>query len=163
MHGTSRQLGEIEVRNGGSVNPANAHEFLSAPEVGVAGCKIEDYGAYELTLDYDFSDFIVPLARPVAAGRIDRAVAPCGGGVGDSVATNKIRGVRAGLIHDVFSAHQGVQGNDMNVLCLGGKVIGAALALEPIQTFLHAHFSGAARHQRRLAKVQALETGDIPP
>jgi ribose 5-phosphate isomerase B len=125
------------------------------------GHEIEDYGAYELTLDDDYPDFIIPLARAVAAGRIDRAVALCGSGVGASVAANKIPGVRAGLIHDVFPAHQGVEDDDMNVLCLGGKVIGSALALELIQTFLRAHFSGALRHRRRLAKVHALETGNI--
>ena len=128
----------------------------------VGGYEIEDYGAYELVLDDDYPDFIVPLARAVAAGRIDRGVALCGSGVGASVAANKIPGVRAGLIHDVFSAHQGVEDDDMNVFCLGGKVIGSALAAELIETFLRARFSGAARHRRRLAKVQALETGDIP-
>jgi ribose 5-phosphate isomerase B len=123
-----------------------------------------DYGAaYALTPEDDFPDFIIPLARAVAAGRIDRAVSLCGSGVGASVAAKKFRGVRAGLILDVFSAHQGVMDNDMNVLCRGGRVIGAAFALEMIQTFLHAHFSGAARHHRRLAKVQALETGNIQP
>jgi ribose 5-phosphate isomerase B len=114
-----------------------------------------------LTTDDDYPDFIIPLARAVAAGRIDRAVALCRSGVGSSIAANKIAGVRAGLIHDVFSAHQGVEDDDINVLCLGGKVIGSALALELIEFFLHAHFSGAARHY--LAKVQALETGDIQP
>ena len=126
-----------------------------------AGYQIEDYGAYEMTLDDDYPDYIIPLSRAVAGGRIDRAVALCGSGVGACVAANKTPGVRAGLIHDVFSAHQGVEDDDMNVLCLGGKVIGSAVALELVQTFLHAHFSGAARHRRRLAKVQALETGDI--
>ena len=129
----------------------------------VGGYEIEDYGAYELALDDDYPDFIIPLARAVAAGRIDRGVALCGSGVGASVAANKIPGVRAGLIHDVFSAHQGVEDDDMNMFCLGGKVIGSALAAELIETFLRARFSGAARHRRRLAKVQALETGDIPP
>jgi ribose 5-phosphate isomerase B len=124
-----------------------------------AGYDIEDFGAYELTLDDDYPDFVIPLARAVAAGRIERAVALCGSGVGASVAANKIPGVRAALIHDVFSAHQGVEDDDMNVFCLGGKVIGSALAAELIETFLRAHFSGAARHRRRLAKVQALETG----
>ncbi len=128
-----------------------------------AGYTVEDYGAYEFTLGDDYPDFIIPLARAVVAGRIDRAVALCGSGVGASVAANKIPGIRAGLIHDVFSAHQGVEDDDMNILCLGGKVIGSALALELVQTFLHAHFSGAARHQRRLAKVQALENGNIQP
>ena len=88
-----------------------------------------------------------------------RAVALCGSGVGASVAANKVPGVRAGLIHDVFSAHQGVEDDDMNVFCLGGKVTGSGLALELIETFLHARFSGAARDERRLAKVHALETG----
>jgi ribose 5-phosphate isomerase B len=86
-------------------------------------------------------------------------VALCGSGVGASVAANKVAGVRAGLIHDVFSAHQGVEDDDMNVFCLGGKVTGSGLALELIETFLHARFSGAARDERRLAKVHALETG----
>jgi len=132
-----------------------------ATSLRTAGYPIEDYGAYELTLDDDYPDFITPLARAVATGRIERGVALCGSGVGASVAANKIPGVRAGLIHDVFSAHQGVEDDDMNILCLGGKVIGSALALELVQTFLHAHFSGATRHRRRLAKVQALETGNI--
>jgi ribose 5-phosphate isomerase B len=128
-----------------------------------AGYEIEDYGAFQLTSDDDYPDVIIPLAQAVATGRIDRAVALCGSGVGASVAANKIAGVRAGLIHDVYSAHQGVEDDDMNVLCPGGKVIGSALALELIDTFLHAQFSGAARHRRRLAKVKALETGDISP
>jgi ribose 5-phosphate isomerase B len=125
-----------------------------------AGYEIEDYGAYELDSADDYPDFIIPLARAVASARVERGVALCGSGVGASVAANKISGVRAGLIHDVFSAHQGVEDDDMNVLCLGGKVIGCGLALELVRTFLHAHFSEAPRHQRRLAKVKALETGN---
>ena len=88
-------------------------------------------------------------------------MALCGSGVGASVAANKVPGVRAGLIHDVFSAHQGVEDDDMNVICLGGKVIGTALAWELIETFLTAHFSGAERHKRRLAKVQVLENQKV--
>ena len=84
-------------------------------------------------------------------------MALCGSGVGACIATNKVPGVRAGLIHDVFSARQGVEDDDMNVACLGGKVIGTALAFELIETFLSARFSGALRHRRRLAEVQALE------
>jgi ribose 5-phosphate isomerase B len=146
----------IAADHGGFALKAELTASLSA-----AGYEIEDYGAFELTADDDYPDFIIPLARAVAAGRIHRAVALCGSGVGASVAANKIPGVRAGLIHDVFSAHQGVEDDDMNILCLGGKVIGSALALELVQTFLRAHFSGATRHRRRLAKVQALETGTI--
>jgi len=94
---------------------------------------------------------------------VDRGVALCGSGVGASVAANKVPGVRAGLIHDVFSAHQGVQDDNMNVFCLGGQVIGPALAWELIETFLVARFSGAPRHQRRLSKVQALKSQKVGP
>lgn len=125
-----------------------------------AGYEIEDYGAYEFDSADDYPDFIIPLARAVASARVQRGVALCGSGVGASVAANKIPGVRAGLIHDVFSAHQGVEDDDMNILCLGGKVIGSGLALELVETFLESHFSEAPRHQRRLAKVKALETGN---
>lgn len=121
------------------------------------GYEIVDLGAYELNLADDYPDFIVPLARAVAAGQVERGIALCGSGVGASIAANKVPGVRAGLIHDVFSARQGVEDDDMNVICLGGKVVGAALALELIETFLTAHFSGAPRHRRRLAEVQTLE------
>jgi len=119
--------------------------------------EIVDLGAYGLDPADDYPDFIIPLARAVAAGQVERGVALCGSGVGASIAANKVCGARAGLIHDVFSARQGVEDDDMNVICLGEKVIGTALALELIETFLTARFSGAARHRRRLAEVQALE------
>ncbi|MGO9085089.1 MAG: RpiB/LacA/LacB family sugar-phosphate isomerase [Candidatus Sulfotelmatobacter sp.] len=121
-----------------------------------SGHEVVDFGAHELNPGDDYPDFIIPLARAVAAGEVERGVALCGSGVGASIAANKVPGVRAGLIHDVFSAHQGVEDDDMNVFCLGGKVIGPALAWELVETFLAAHFSGAPRHKRRLAKVQAL-------
>ncbi len=123
-----------------------------------SGYEVVDFGAYQLTPDDDYPDFIIPLARAVAAKELERGVALCGSGVGASIAANKVSGARAGLIHDVFSARQGVEDDDMNVFCLGGKVIGSALALELIKTFLTARFSNAPRHRRRLAKVQALET-----
>jgi ribose 5-phosphate isomerase B len=116
-----------------------------------------------LDLADDHPDFVIPLARAVAAGEVERGVALCGSGVGASVAANKVPGVRAGLIHDVYSAHQGVEDDDMNVFCLGGKVIGSALAWELIESFLAAHFSGAPRHRRRLAKVQMLENQKVLP
>ena len=121
------------------------------------GYEVVDFGAHELNEEDDYPDFVIPLAKAVAAGKVERGVALCGSGVGASIAANKVPGVRAGLIHDVFSAHQGVEDDDMNVFCLGGKVIGVALASELIQTFLAARFSGAERHKRRLAKVLALE------
>ncbi len=127
------------------------------------GYEVVDFGAYQLQLDDDYPDFIIALARAVASGTVERGVAFCGSGVGASVAANKIPGVRAGLIHDEFSAHQGVEDDDMNVFCLGGKVIGSALACELIETFLTARFSGAERHKRRLAKVHALEIPSAAP
>ena len=119
--------------------------------------EVVDFGAHCLDPGDDYPDFVIPLARAVAAGEIERGVAICGSGVGASIAANKVPGVRAGLIHDVFSAHQGVEDDDMNVFCLGGKVIGSALAWELLQKFLAARFSGAPRHLRRVEKVQALE------
>ena len=122
-----------------------------------SGYDVVDFGAYTLNPSDDYPDFVIPLARAVAAAEVERGVALCGSGVGASVAANKVSGVRAGLIHDVFSAHQGVEDDDMNIFCLGGQVIGPALALELVGTFLRARFSGAERHRRRLAKVVALE------
>ena len=128
-----------------------------------AGYEVVDFGAYQLTPDDDYPDFIIPLARAVAAKEVERGVALCGSGIGASVAANKVAGVRAGLVHDVFSARQGVEDDAMNMFCLGGKVIGSALALELIRTFLAARFSNAARHRRGLAKVQVLETNELEP
>ena len=122
-----------------------------------SGHEVVDFGAYELSPGDDYPDFVIPLARAVAAEQVERGVALCGSGVGASIAANKVVGVRAGLIHDVFSAHQGVEDDDMNVFCLGGKVIGFALAWELIETFMKARFSSAVRHQRRVDKVRALE------
>ena len=122
-----------------------------------AGHELVDFGAYELDAADDYPDFVIPLAKSIASGDVERGVAICGSGVGASVAANKIAGVRAGLIHDVFSARQGVEDDNMNVFCLGGRVIGDGLALELVQTFLSARFSGAERHKRRLAKIQVIE------
>jgi ribose 5-phosphate isomerase B len=126
-----------------------------------AGYEVEDFGAHQLSPGDDYPDYIIPLARAVAAGKVERGVALCGSGVGASIAANKVAGVRAGLIHDVFSAHQGVEDDDMNVFCLGGQVIGPALAWELIETFLNAHFSSAVRHKRRVDKVKTLEMHEV--
>lgn len=123
-----------------------------------SGHEVLDFGAYQLNPDDDYPDFIIPLARAVAAKEVERGVALCGSGIGASIAANKVAGVRAGLIHNVFSARQGAEDDDMNVFCLGGKVIGSALALELVGTFLAARFSNAARHRRRVTQVMALET-----
>ena len=122
-----------------------------------AGHKVIDFGDRQPKLDDDYPDFVVPLAHAVACGEVERGVAICGSGVGASVAANKVAGVRACLIHETFSAHQGVEDDDLNVICLGGLVVGHALAWELVQTFLAARFSGAERHRRRLAKVAELE------
>jgi ribose 5-phosphate isomerase B len=121
------------------------------------GHEVIDFGDVQPTSDDDYPDFVVPLARSVARGEVDRGVAICGSGVGACVIANKVPGVRACLIHESFSAHQGVEDDDMNVICLGGRVLGEALAWELVQTFLAARFSGAERHRRRLAKVAELE------
>jgi ribose 5-phosphate isomerase B len=122
-----------------------------------AGHDVIDFGDQQPRLDDDYPDFVVPLARAVADGKVERGVAICGSGVGASVAANKVAGVRACLVHENFSAHQGVEDDDLNLICLGGLVVGHALAWELVQTFLAARFSGAERHRRRLAKVAALE------
>jgi ribose 5-phosphate isomerase B len=122
------------------------------------GYEVEDFGAFELDLQDDYPDFIIPLAEAVAAKKVDRGIAICGSGVGAAIAANKIAGVRAALINDHFSAHQGVEDDNMNLLCLGGRVTGFAAAEEYIISFLNAEFSGLERHKRRLAKISLLET-----
>jgi ribose 5-phosphate isomerase B len=123
-----------------------------------AGYEIVDFGASSLTPDDDYPDFVTPLSHAVATGRVDRGVAICGSGVGASVCANKIPGVRAALIHDHFSARQGVEDDHMNILCMGGRTVGVAVAWDLVQTFLAAEFSQAERHLRRLNKVTSLET-----
>jgi ribose 5-phosphate isomerase B len=123
-----------------------------------AGHEVDDFGAHQLIPEDDYPDFVVPLARAVVAGKVDRGVAVCGSDVGASVCANKIKGVRACLIEDHFSAKQGVEDDNLNVICLGGRIEGPELAWDLIQTFLVAKFSGAARHLRRLSKVASLET-----
>ncbi len=122
-----------------------------------AGAEVVDFGDSLLDMDDDYSDFVVPLARAVAAGKVERGIAICGSGVGASVCANKIPGVRAGLVHENFSAHQGVEDDDLNLICFGGLVVGHALAWELTQTFLAARFIGEERFRRRLAKVADLE------
>ena len=122
-----------------------------------AGHEILDFGAHQLTPDDDYPDFVIPLSQAVAAGKVDRGVAVCGSGVGACVCANKVKGVRACLIEDHFSARQGVEDDNLNLICLGGRVEGPELAWDLIQTFLQAEFSRAPRHERRLRKVAALE------
>ena len=122
-----------------------------------AGHEVVDFGARELNPGDDYPDFVVPLARDVAAGKVERGVAVCGSGVGASVCANKIPGVRAGLVSDHFSARQGVEDDHMNIICMGGRTIGPCAAWDILEAYLAAKFSQAPRHLRRLAKVAALE------
>ena len=122
-----------------------------------AGHEVVDFGAHKLSQDDDYPDFVVPLAQAVAAGKVDRGVAVCGSGVGASVCANKVPGVRAALIDDHFSARQGVEDDHMNILCMGGRTVGPAVAWDLVQTFLAAEFSQAAATPAPLGKVASLE------
>ncbi len=124
-----------------------------------AGHAVKDFGAYSLEPGDDYPDFVAPLARAVAAGEVERGIVICGSGVGACVAANKVPGVRAGLVTDAYSAHQGVEDDDMNVICLGGRVTGPELAADLVEIFLQARFQGQERFRRRLAKVAELERG----
>src|SRR5215471_7791265 len=126
-------------------------------KLNAAGHKVVDFGAYSMNPQDDYPDFVVPLANAVASDKVDRGVAICASGVGASVVANKVPGVRAGLIHDHFSARQGVEDDHMNILCIGGRTVGPAVAWDLVQTFLAAEFSQAERHLRRLGKVASLE------
>jgi ribose 5-phosphate isomerase B len=122
-----------------------------------AGHDVTDFGALYLDPADDYPDFVIPLAKAMVKGEVERGIALCSSGVGASIVANKVPGVRAALIHDHFSAHQGVEDDAMNIICLGSLVVGQALAWELVQTFIAARFSGAERHRRRLAKIATLE------
>lgn len=127
-----------------------------------AGHEVVDFGAHHLNPTDDYPDFVIPLAQAVASGKVERGLAICGSGVGAAVAANKIVGVRACLIHDHFSARQGVEDDHMNILCMGGRTVGSGVAWDLVQTFLAAEYSQAERHLRRLSKVAMLEKWNNP-
>jgi ribose 5-phosphate isomerase B len=127
-------------------------------KIRAAGHEVVDFGADQLNEGDDYPDFVLPLARAVAVGQVERGIAICGSGVGASVCANKVRGIRAALIHDHFSAKQGVEDDHMNILCMGGRTVGPAVAWDLVQTYLDAKFSQAERHVRRLGKVAAVES-----
>jgi ribose 5-phosphate isomerase B len=128
-----------------------------AAHIRASGHEVVDFGAHSLDPGDDYPDFVVPLARAVAAGTVERGVAVCGSGVGASVCANKIPGIRAGLVSDHFSAHQGVEDDHMNIICMGGRIVGPYLAWELLEAFFAAEFGQAERYLRRLDKVAALE------
>jgi len=150
LPGTPKRVG-IAADHGGY----ELKEYL-AGKLREAGHEVVDFGDGRPKEDDDYPDFIVPLARAVAAGTVKRGIGICGSGVGATVCANKVAGVRACLIHENFSAHQGVEDDDLNLICFGGLVVGHALAWELTQTFLAAQFAGAERFRRRLAKIAAL-------
>lgn len=122
-----------------------------------AGFEVSDYGAHFYDAADDYPDMVLPLAKAIASGEMDRGIAVCGSGVGVSIAANKVAGVRAALITESYSAHQGVEHDAMNLLCIGARVIGPALSLEIAMAFLGARYAGEERFERRLQKVIALE------
>lgn len=142
----------IACDHGGFELKERLHSFLKEK-----GYELKDFGAFELNEGDDYPDFVIPLSRAIAANEVERGIAICGSGVGAAVAANKVAGVRAALINEYFSAHQGVEDDNMNMICLGGRVTGYAAAQELVTAFLNATFSGAERHNRRLKKVSLLE------
>ena len=118
-----------------------------------------DLGAHQYNKDDDYPDFSRYLGQAIQHGQAQRGILMCGSGVGASVAANKMKGVRAAVCHDCYSAHQGVEHDDMNVLCLGARIVGDELAKDLVRAFLGATFTGEARHQRRLEKVKGIEAG----
>ena len=126
------------------------------------GHEVIDQGAHKYDPEDDFPDFAAPVAASVQAGKAERGIIICGSGVGATITANKFPGVRAGLCHDTYSAGQGVQHDDMNVLCLGARVVGVALAVDLVKSFINARLeSNEPRFQRRLDKVTAIEKNQI--
>lgn len=133
-------------------------------DLKAARYEVADFGAYELVHEDDYPDFVVPLARAVASGEVTRGLAMCGSGVGACVTANKVAGVRAALVTNLFCARQGVEDDDMNVMCLGGHVTGPVPSWDLVETFLKARFAGEERFRRRLAKIAAVERDvAVPP
>jgi ribose 5-phosphate isomerase B len=126
-------------------------------DLKAAGHDVLDLGAFDPGVPSDYPDFAEKACEALRAGQAERAVVCCGSGVGVTVAANKFPGIRAGLCHDHYSAHQGVEHDDMNVLCLGARIVGEEVAREIVRAFLAARYTGEERHARRLGKVLAIE------
>ena len=122
-----------------------------------AGHEVTDVGPHEVDPLDDYPDYAKPLAEGVSTGKYERGIMICGSGVGASVAANKVKGIRAAVCHDIYSAHQGVEHDDMNVLCLGSRIVGLEVAKELVKAFLDAEYTHEERHQRRLEKVISME------
>jgi ribose 5-phosphate isomerase B len=126
-------------------------------ELAAGGHELVDVGSPEPVPGDDYPDVAAAVAGAITTGRAERGILVCGSGVGACVAANKVVGIRSAMCHDSFSARQGVEDDNMNVLCLGARVIGVELAAELVRDFLGARFSGAERHRRRLGKIAAME------
>ena len=126
-------------------------------QLRAAGHEVVDFGAPSAASGDDYPDYVFLLAHTVVAGKVERGIAICGSGVGASICANKVKGVRAALIHDHFSAKQGVEDDHMNILCMGGRTVGPCVAWDLVRTFLEATYSSDERHLRRLGKVAAVE------
>lgn len=146
----------IATDHGGFELKETIHQYLLE-----LGHEVVDFGAYSIDKNDDYPDFVIPLANAVSSKEVERGIAVCGSGVGASVAANKVSGVRAALINEHYSAHQGVEHDDMNILCLGGRVIGVVTAQELVSAFIDAVFTAEDRHLRRLNKVKALEIQNL--
>ena len=134
-----------------------ALKFEIAQALTGAGHQVLDKGPFSFDPTDDYPDFVQPVCQAVQQGEVDRGIVICGSGVGASMAANRFTGIRAAICHDTYSAHQGVEHDDLNVLCLGARVVGTSLALELVRAFVGAKFTGEERHLRRLAKVLAIE------
>ncbi len=133
------------------------HNERVIAELRHLGHEVVDLGTHDGSQADDYPDYAAAVAREVACGRCERGLLICGSGVGVTVAANKVPGIRACMCHDAYSAHQGVEHDDMNVLCLGARVIGPELMLDLVRSFLAARFTGEPRHVRRLEKIVAME------
>jgi ribose 5-phosphate isomerase B len=142
----------IAVDHGGFHLKAPIREMLERE-----GHEIRDFGAYERKTGDDFPDYVIPLSQALAGGEVERGIAICGSGVGACIAANKVPGIRAALIMDSYSAHQGVEDDRMNLMCIGGRVLGVELAKEYVGEFIRASFKGEERFLRRLAKIKEIE------
>ena len=134
---------------------------LLVPWLRSAGHQVEDLGAHSFDAEDDYPDFAFLVADSVRSGKVERGIVVCGSGVGASIAANKVPGIRACLCHDTYTGHQGVEHDDMNVLCLGGRVIGFELAKEILTAFLAASFIPEVRYKRRLEKILQVEKRGI--
>ena len=141
----------------GADHAGYALKELLVPWLRASGHEVDDLGAKELNPEDDYPDFALPVARAVRSDSAERGIIVCGSGVGASVIANKVPGIRAGLCHDTYSSHQGVEHDDMNVLCLGGRIIGEELSKEIVKSFLEANFIPEPRFQRRLKKLLDIE------